>query len=231
MQVFFPDIERSKIRVNPEDIIQLLGSQEGAVDEHASALVDEYIEKCARMMTPLAGYGLVDSVEVESSEEIAIDGIRFQTGKIIHKMLKNSESYAFFLVTIGSEPECLARDLLANGEYLEGYITDLVASALVDSVADQVHEASRKLADSRGMKVTNRYSPGYCSWDVAEQQKLFKLFPENSCGITLSESSLMNPVKSISGIVGMGSDVKFNEYTCEICPMKTCHFRKAKNQL
>ncbi|TFH27336.1 MAG: hypothetical protein E4H10_04245 [Bacteroidia bacterium] len=231
MQVFFPDIERFQIGVTPDDIIRLLGCQEGSVDTHASALVDEYIEECTRIMTPLGAFVLVDSAEPESLEEIAIGGIHFRAGKIIHKMLKNSETYAFFLVTVGPEPEKLARDLLSNGEYLEGYITDLVASALVDSVADQVHEEIRKVAASKDMKVTNRYSPGYCSWDVAEQQKLFKLFPENSCRISLSESSLMSPVKSISGIVGMGPDVKFNEYTCEICPMKTCHFRKAKNQL
>ena len=231
MQVISQDIEKSKILVNTQDIIRLLGSQEGSGDAHSIALVDQYIEECTRIMTPLAGYLLVDSVEAESSEEIAIEGVRFHAGKIIHKMLKNSETYAFFLVTAGPEPEKLARNLLANGEYLEGYITDLVASALVDSVAERVHEVIRKMAIVRDMKVTNRYSPGYCSWDVAEQQKLFKLFHENSCGITLSESSLMSPVKSISGIIGMGPGVKFNEYTCQICPMKSCHFRKAKNQL
>jgi len=230
MQVISPDIEKSKILVHPEDILRLLGGQEGSVDAHASALVEQYIEVCSRIMTPLAGYVVVDSVEPESSEEIAIEGMHFQTGNIVHKMLKHSETYAFFLVTAGPEPERLARDLLANGDYLEGYITDLVASSMADSLADQVHEQIRNMAASRNMKMTNRYSPGYCSWDVAEQQNLFKLFTENSCGISLSESSLMSPVKSISGIVGMGPNVKFNEYTCEICPMKTCLFSKARNQ-
>lgn len=231
MQVFFPDIERFKITVNPEDIIKLLGGQEDAADAHATTLVDEYIEKCRKVMSPSAAYILAAAFETESLEEIAVGETHFLSGRIIHKMLKLTETYAFFLVSIGPEPEQLARDLLEKGEYLEGYITDLVASALVDAVADGVHEEIRKLADSQNMKITNRYSPGYCSWDVAEQQKLFSLFPENTCGISLSESSLMNPVKSISGIIGMGRQVKFNEYTCEICPMKTCQFRKAKNQL
>jgi hypothetical protein len=231
MQVISPIIKNSDIHVNPEDIIRLLGGQEGSVDTYASALVDQYIEKCRKVMSPSAGYVLIESLEPESAEQIAIEGIHFQTGNIVHKMLRHSEIYALFLVTAGPEPESLARDLLEKGEYLEGYITDLVASAMVDSLADQIHDQIRKMAASTNMKVTNRYSPGYCSWDVAEQQKLFKLFPENSCGISLSESSLMSPVKSISGIVGIGPNVKFNEYTCEICPMKTCHFRKAKNQL
>jgi len=231
MQVFSPDIEKSKILVHREDIFRLLGGQEGSEDIHATALVDKYIEECYKVMSPSTAYILVEALETESSEEIAIGGVRFHSGGIIHNMLKHSETYAFFMVTIGPDPERLARDLLEKGDYLEGYITDLVASALVDSVADCVHEDIRKLAESRSMKVTNRYSPGYCSWDVEEQKKLFSLFPDKCCGITLTDSALMSPVKSISGIIGLGPTVKFNEYTCEICPMKTCHFRKAKNQL
>jgi hypothetical protein len=231
MQVIYPDIERTRIKVNPQDIIRLLGEEEGSVDAYSQEVVNRCIGECEKIMNPAAGYVLRGALEADSTEEIAIEGIRFQAGKIVHKMLKHSETYAFFLVTVGQEPEMLAKDLLDKGDILEGFITDLVASALVDSLAAQVHEVLAALASRRGMKVTNRYSPGYCSWDVAEQQKLFKLFPANTCGISLSESSLMNPVKSISGIIGMGPEVKFNEYTCEICPMKTCHFRKAKNQL
>jgi len=230
MQVYSPDIDRSEIRVHPETILQLLGTQEGQRDEHATAMVEKYTEFCRQLMVPSAAYILYESLESDSSDHISVQSDQFKTGKIVHKMLRHSIHYAFFLVTVGSGPEKMARDLLERGEYLEGYITDLVASALVDSVATYVHEGIRKLAKSQGMKVTNRYSPGYCSWDVAEQQKLFSLFPENTCGISLSESSLMSPVKSISGIIGLGPQVKFNEYTCEICPMKSCHFRKQKHQ-
>ena len=173
MQVFFPELERSEIRVNPDDIIRLLGSQEGSLDSHSTALVDQYIQECSKIMSPCAGYVLAEAIEPESTEEITIGGIRFQAGRIVHNMLKQSESFAFFLVTAGPETEALARDLLGNGSFLEGYITDLVASATVEAIADQLHGHIRNLADSRGMKVTNRYSPGYCSWDVAEQQKLY----------------------------------------------------------
>ena len=123
-------------------------------------------------------------------------------------------------------PESLAKELIEAGDYLEGYIVDLIGSGIVESVANQVHQHIRDLAASRGMKVTNYYSPGYCSWDVSEQQKLFRLLPEGCCGIALSESSLMSPIKSISGIIGIGETVGYKEYTCEICSMKDCIYRR-----
>jgi hypothetical protein len=231
MQVVFPEIKRSEILVNPDDISRLLGSQEGSLDSHSAALVDQYIRECSKIMTPYAAYVLAEVLEPESPEEIAIGGLSFHAGKIVHNMLKQSETFAFFMLTAGPELEARARALLEKGDYLEGYIMDLVASATVEAVADQLHAHIQEKAKNKGLKITNRYSPGYCTWDVAEQQKLFSIFPDKCCGITLTESSLMSPVKSTSGIIGMGPDVKFNEYTCEICPMKNCMFSKPKNHL
>jgi len=228
MQVITPYIQEAEVPVDRDEILRLLGNQGSLVDEHSKSLLDHCIQECRKVMIPRAAYVIAEANTHPSSEEIAAGGLHFQTGKIVHNMLKHSESYAVFIVTVGPGPEQLARKLLEKGEYLEGYMVDLLASALVDSVAGVVHEEIRKEALAGGTKVTNRYSPGYCSWDVAEQQKLFSLFPGGCCGITLSESSLMDPVKSISGLIGIGPQVKFNDYTCEICPMKECAFRSQK---
>ena len=222
-------IDKSRIQIVPGDIIKLLGEQEGMIDAHAGELVDKYITECLRISSPEGAFVLTEAL-ASSPGEIHTRGLRFDSGKIIPKMLRNSQSYAFFLVTAGPEPENLARALMNEGNYLEGYIVDLLGSALVDAAADLVQEQVRSLAEQSGLRITNRYSPGYCSWKVEEQQKLFSLFPEECCGISLSESSLMNPVKSISGIIGMGAKVQYQDYTCEICSMLNCHFRKVGDQ-
>jgi hypothetical protein len=82
-----------------------------------------------------------------------------------------------------------------------------------------------------GKKITNRYSPGYCGWDVTEQHKLFQLIPENYCGIKLTPSALMDPVKSISGIIGIGENVKNNPYTCRLCNQNDCVYRGIRERM
>ena len=223
-------IDKSRIQIVPGDILKLLGEQQGGIDSHTALLVEEYIAECLRISSPAGAFVLAEALASTSPDEILVHGVRFDSGKIIPKMLRNSLSYAFFLVTAGPEPENLARSLMTEGNYLEGYVVDLLASALVDSAADQVQEQVRILVKQSGLQITNRYSPGYCSWNVEEQQKLFSLFPEECCGISLSESSLMSPVKSISGIIGIGRDVKYQDYTCEICSMLNCHFRRVSDQ-
>ena len=223
-------IDKSLIQVDPGALLKLLGEQEGMIDVHTTGLVEKYITECLRISSPEGAFVMTEALQSSSDDKITVPGLVFDSGKIIPKMLRHSAYYVFFVVTAGPEPENLARTLMAEGNYLEGYVVDLIASALVDSVADQIQEQVRKIAKEGGMSITNRYSPGYCSWNVDEQQKLFSLLPDGCCGVSLSESSLMNPVKSISGIIGMGAEVAFRDYTCEICSMLHCQFRKVGTQ-
>mgnify|MGYP002480792993 FL=1 len=63
-----------------------------------------------------------------------------------------------------------------------------------------------------------------------EQKKLFELFPENITGVHLTDSCLMLPIKSVSGIVAIGPEVKKRAYSCNICKMITCvRNRKMRN--
>ncbi len=219
-------IDRNQISINAKDLLSILGNSGGEMDQHTMELIEKYIVECKEIMTPMGGYVLFEADRLELKEEVEIDGIRFHIGKILKRMLRSSERYALFAVTAGPEPETLSKSLMDSNQFLEGYIVDLIGSGIVDSVASQLHQHIKDHADDHGMKTTNRYSPGYCSWDVAEQQKLFSLLPDGCCGITLTESSLMFPIKSVSGIIGIGASVKYEDYTCEICPMKNCLFRK-----
>ena len=113
----------------------------------------------------------------------------------------------------------LERDLL------RGYLYDVIGSEIVESTADLMQESLKTEMAARHTKITNRYSPGYCGWDVAEQHKLFQLIPDNFCGIRLTESALMDPVKSVSGMIGIGDNVRMNPYTCRLCDLKDCIYR------
>jgi cobalamin-dependent methionine synthase I len=94
---------------------------------------------------------------------------------------------------------------------------------------DIIHESLVQDMRIMGLNVSNRYSPGYCSWDVSEQQKLFSFFPEKFAGIALSDSCLMNPIKSISGIAGIGHGIKHLGYACDGCTQVDCVFRDLKD--
>ena len=109
---------------------------------------------------------------------------------------------------------------------MRGYIIDAIASEYVEKSSAWLEDRVAEQAMLRRWKITNRHSPGYCDWPVSEQHKLFSLLPERFCGITLTESALMIPIKSLSGIIGLGPDVKRGAFQCSICDLKDCFRRR-----
>ena len=80
----------------------------------------------------------------------------------------------------------------------------------------------------RGLKVTNRISPGYGGWDVGEQSLLFRLCPPDTAGVALNEACFMQPTKSISLLIGAGSAARVDHYfsQCARCWMADCAYRR-----
>jgi len=74
-----------------------------------------------------------------------------------------------------------------------------------------------------------RYSPGYCGWHVTGQRRLFAALRPEQIGITLGDSCLMEPLKSVSGVLIAGPR-KIHQFKdafpfCEQCTTRGCRER------
>lgn len=146
----------------------------------------------------------------------------FRTGNIIRNQMKDAEQAAIFIGTIGPEPEQRVKQLMENGEPALGFIADTAASVLAEKVAEAIHRhLEQKLAEA-GLGVTNRFSPGYCGWNVREQLELFRFLPDGFCGVHLEDSSFMQPRKSVSAIAGIGKSLKRQDHPCSNCDDNLC---------
>ncbi len=154
----------------------------------------------------------------------------FDMGKIILRQLRGSEAYALFVCTSGVEYEAYQQRLKDEGDMVRVFIADALGSVIAEHCADRMEETLQESIDKLGWHHTNRFSPGYCGWHVSQQQRLFPLFGGHTCGITLTDSSLMVPIKSVSGIIGIGEKVRKLDYTCGLCDFKQCYKRKLKKQ-
>lgn len=153
---------------------------------------------------------------------------KFFTGKKISDQLYKSSGAALFICTAGMKISERIHELTDKGEYLEAYIYDVIGSLTVEYAMNMIHDIFDKEMEVKGIGVTNRYSPGYCDWNLNEQKKLFSFFPESFCGVELSESYLMTPVKSVSGVIGFGSEAKRRMYECSLCNLSRCIYRKQR---
>lgn len=153
----------------------------------------------------------------------------FDMGKIILRQLRGSEAYALFVCTSGIEYEAYQQRLKEQGDMVRVFIADALGSVIAEKCADQMEATLQENIDKLGWHHTNRFSPGYCGWHVSQQQLLFPLFEGHTCGVQLTDSSLMVPIKSVSGIIGIGKKVRKLDYTCGLCDFQQCFKRKLKH--
>lgn len=188
--------------------------------------VDEALKNGGGLCNIRGGYRIINAIQFNKDDfSILADNVPFTVHKIVFQRIKRANSMAVFVCTAGWEIVDRSKQLMKSGDLLQGYVYDVFGSIVVEGAMDVIQGRLQKEMDQSGLKITNRYSPGYCGWNVAEQRNLFKLLPEHFCGVELTDSCLMVPSKSVSGIIGIGNSVKYNQYTCNFCDAKNCLYK------
>lgn len=223
------EIQAREVQVNPKMIARLMGVDTENIPEPYSELIQTELAEIGNFNHIMGGYRISENISIESaSGTFLFEGERFEAGNQVINKLQRSESLAFYICTAGEEVSIRSKELMNSGNFLEGYILDLIGSVVVEEAMDIIFKKFAVELEEKGLKTTNRYSPGYCNWKVSEQHKLFKFFPEDFCGVRLSESALMHPIKSVSGVFGIGKKVSFHKYVCHACSNVKCIYRDLK---
>jgi len=187
-------------------------------DERWDAVKD--LVQSARVNMKAQALYRVCFIDEKKSPSITIQGIRF-TSKILVKNLMDLERVFPYVVTVGKE----------FGDYLDAE-DDMLKKFYLDVIANVALSATRRFLEKH---LQNRYglagmsfmSPGsLADWPVDQQRPLFALFGkgETPIGVSLNESCLMIPAKSVSGIY-FPTEVHFSN--CQLCDRENCPGRKA----
>jgi hypothetical protein len=229
-EIFNYSLDSALIALDINSILHHLGYDRTSVPEFANEIIQEILHCIPSLVSPQCTISIFDEKNV-SFDKISMTCMQdtFLTQPIITKRLRSASTVAFFVCTIGKQFEEWSKHEIDSGDLLKGYIIDHIASEVVERIADQMELRLDEIIIKRGWERTNRYSPGYCDWSVSEQHKLFSYFPLNPCGVTLTESALMIPIKSVSGVIGLGPNAIRRDYECSLCKLENCFMRRIPN--
>jgi hypothetical protein len=191
-------------------------------------VVDELLRTLPRLMRPRGIYRIDEVAALERERLVLASGAVFEGA--IGSFLEHSRLIATFVVTIGSAVERLSRGWLRAGKVMHGTIADAIASEAASAAEARLRGEVQGWARARGLDITPPYSPGYCGMHVGQQTKLFASLPAREINVRLTPSCLMVPVKSISGLIGIGpaDRVSPQAYPCEACDHPNCMQRRAE---
>ncbi len=218
-------LQLSDLTLDRDDIYLNLGYKGATPDECINEMLEEVISKAYEICKPRALFCICKGTQI-STDILEVQGIHIKIGRVIARYFHPSTHYAAFVVSAGKEYNDYLHELNNSGDVVTGFLADAVGSEIAEATVRYVTERVAEEAQRMDCRITNAYSPGYCSWHVREQKALFSLFPEKPCGVILNESCLMLPEKSVSGMIGLGKEITDTPNACEICGLVTCYKRK-----
>lgn len=220
-----PSLHFSDLILDSNEIYLNLGFSGTAPDAHFVEMTDQILHEIREFCKPQAGYCILPC-EMPDDKYLVADNQSIKVGQVITKYLKGCSHIAAFVVTAGTEFDSYCNRFKEAGDIVNEFIAYSVGTEIAEAAVCFVSEKIASEAAIMQMHYTHAYCPGYCSWHVREQENLFKLFPEKPCGVTLTESNLMFPEKTVSGIIGLGMDATQSAHACDICGMVQCFKRK-----
>jgi hypothetical protein len=174
--------------------------------------------EAVRLARPKAAYRLA-SVEAKGEGTVVVDGVTL-TSRVLRTNLADVHRVFPFVVTCGTE---LAEWAESIDEMLEAFWADTIMEEALDAAFDAVTEHMVRRYDLGQTSIMN---PGSLTdWPIEQQAKLFSILGDASgrIGVELTETFLMVPIKSISGL-RFPSETRFEN--CQLCPREVCPSRR-----
>lgn len=219
-------VKGDELGISAQELIDLSGNN---IPEQKTF----FLEAAQNAIDSVLGFVKVESVVklyplFISNENVDIGNKSFLVGKKITKLLYKSEYGAVFVTSAGRIFQEKSFQFGENGQLIESYFVDLLGSVTVEKGMDYIQNLLAEKLKQNKLKITNRYSPGYCDWHINTQKDLFSLINAQSINVQLLDSFLMYPSKTISGLIGVGTEVKFLKHLCDLCNSRDCIYRKRK---
>ncbi|MBQ4581295.1 MAG: methionine synthase [Clostridia bacterium] len=199
--------------LNIHEALRYLGVKQSddALLAQASALAQELQNR----ITPRFTWRAVDLINNS--------GFRIPDSELSRRVLADCHTAAVLVCTLGAEFDLWVRQLQVRDMALAALL-DALGSAYVESGCDAAEEAIRTRYP--GMYLTDRFSPGYGDFPLEAQQKLLDFTQARRIGVTLTDSLLMTPQKSVTAVVGIADTPQPARIRgCAHCSMRSrCSF-------
>ena len=147
-------------------------------------------------------------------------------GHDVPELLKDCTQVILMAVTLGGEAERLLLSAQARSMG-DAVILDAAAGAAVENVCDNLCRDLEARFSPRFL--TDRFSPGYGDFPFSQQRAFFDLLDiTRRIGVSLTESGLMLPQKSVTALLGIADTPQEHRHRgCAACTLfETCSFRK-----
>lgn len=212
------------MEINWKETLRYLGYRGQEGDGVVNALVTECWEELDRAVSPRF-FWQEYPLRVAGDE---IDAFVFQTkSQALGRNLRGCERILVFAASLGAGADLLIQRY-EKLQMSKAVVMQAAAAAWLEDYCDSVNEELRQRYAADGWYLRPRFSPGYGDFSLECQPAILgALEAGKRVGITLTDSLLMAPSKSVTAVIGVGRTPLMCEIKgCEACEKHDCAFRR-----
>lgn len=207
-----------KIEISKKEVANYLGYYSVNCD----CTTDETIAECEKEFLGYANFiACYEKVPVTIVDGIVDLGFKMFYSKSLAKNLSGCDYAYIFAATTGIDAHRLIeRNCIISP--LKGVVTDCIGSAAIEAFCDKIN-----LSFENPDFLRPRFSPGYGDLSLEYQKDIVEfLQTKKNIGMSLTESLMMVPVKSVTAIIGIGKEKnKCTGPGCMLCSGENCPYR------
>lgn len=193
--------ERGLLERTPRrEILRYMGIRNGEPDPALGSTLDRCFSEMLSAAEPRAAVES-DSLVLSGEDGLSIGHIVVQS-RDLTRNLRGCRSVYWMAATLGAGADRVIRraGVLGAAEHL---CCEAIGSAMAECWCDFVNDRLKEEAAKEGTLLRPRFSPGYGDLDLGLQREFeVRLQMGRRLGITLTESLLMVPSKSVTAFVG-----------------------------
>ena len=215
------------VDIDKDAVYRRLGYKNRSPSAAVLSAIDSQMPKAYKLIKPMFTYEL-KAVEDVVGQEVFLSGSLVFSSKTLSYVLSDCKWGSIYLVTIGKDLDEQMARLMERGEMLKATILDAIGTEAVAQILYKLWDVIKGIAKANGSQATVQYAPGYCDWHVSQQKVLFQAIDSDSLGVRLTETCMMIPQKSISGVIGIGKFDATKAPPClAVCDKRTyCSYRR-----
>ena len=187
------------------EITRYLGYYGVTPDESMMREIDQCINELEKVITPRFVYDRFGLLQKGDGSVLSFGGI--ETGsRDLARNLKGCTEVYIMAVTLGPGPDRLVRRA-SVGRMSRALIYQAAAAAMTEAWCDEINERIRSEAARDGLYTRPRFSPGYGDLPLSVQKQISGLLNmPKEIGVSLTESLLMTPSKSVTALIGVSPE-------------------------
>lgn len=219
------------VSIDRKKLFKQIGYKDtSAISPAVKESIEQVISSGLRLIEPKLAAKRCNIKVQRDKSRVWVEGNVYFNGNFITKHLKNCCEAIIFLVTAGPVISKEIESAFKENDYLKAMILDGLADLAIENIIMQYWNRLVEDIKAEGLGITGFISPGHLDFGVDQQRSIFKILDGNKIGLNLTDSCLIMPIKSASGLYGLGKGIGISRdnHNCQHCTIHDCPYRTSE---